>query len=137
LEQEDGTEREGNCTHSEDAGIHDAVADGELTNVATSNLMPCPHVEENDSRGSKNVADERNGRLALQNTPIAGRGGRSLGSLPDAADFGWRDAVVQGIGHSNGAVQLRPGVGKDDEHSAEVDLFLKFNLDVFFVFWKK
>lgn len=110
LEQEDDTERKGN-------GDDDTA----------SNPLSGVDFEEDDSeahQGVKKVAEEKNGGLASQGAVIAGRGDgkRSLGSLLDAGDSGWRDAVVQGVGYSNGTLQLRPGVGKDDEDSTEVSL---------------
>lgn len=92
LEQEDDTERDGNYSR-----IHNPDT--------TTNPLPCLDLES-DSERSKNVAEGKNGGFASQDT---------LGD----GDWGWRDVVVNGFGQSNGALQLRPGVGKDDERPSE------------------
>ncbi|KAG0619199.1 hypothetical protein M758_4G122900 [Ceratodon purpureus] len=129
LEQEDDTVRERSYTHSlscEDSRVHeasrDAVAHDEPSNlppaVASLNPQPNPHLNENDveHQGAKNGADKKD-------TSVAGPGEseKSLVSLLDAGDMGWRDAVVQGFGHSNGTLQSQLGAGENDENPSEDD----------------
>lgn len=133
LEQEDDTARERRYTHSlpcEDSRVHgDAVAREQPSNVpravAPSNPPPNSHRNEHDVEhpGAKNGADKKGEGLDVQETSIDGPGDgkQSLVSLLDAGDMGWRDAVVQGFGHSHGTVQVQPEAGKKGEHPSEDD----------------
>jgi hypothetical protein len=136
LEQEDDTARERRYTHSfpcEDSRVHgEAVAREQPSNVpravAPSNPPPNPHRNEHDVEhpGAKNGADKKGEGLDVQETSIDGPGDgkQSLVSLLDAGDTGWRDAVVQGFGHSHGTVQVQPEAGKKGEDPSEVSIYI-------------
>lgn len=150
LEQEDDTEREASYTHSlscEDSRIHEASGDGVAHDepldvppvVATSNPPPNPHLNEHDGehQGAKNAADKKGEGLAVEDMPSAAPedSKQRLLSLLDAGDLGWRDVVVQGLGHSNGTLQLESRAGKKDDDPSEVSIYIPrvFTPDVLFL----
>nr|PNR55464.1 hypothetical protein PHYPA_006361 [Physcomitrium patens] len=145
LKQDDDIKREGNYSNllscedarSEEVNGDSLAYDGQSSvSAVNADSDPSSHPCLKD-RDIKEYADTLNAKdesikgIYIQDMPVAGRSDNktSLDSCLDSEDRGWRDAVVQGIGHLNGALQSPPEVGKGDEAPLESDRTTRREMD--------